>query len=88
MIDVVFTGQIKYATNSKKEVESYLAFYACSPIHLDAARLIDTKEFIMNLKRFIARGGRPRLIYSDNLKAAVKLVPFVRQDDNLSSLFD
>ena len=43
----------------------------------------------MSLKRFIARGGRPRLIYSDNaktFKAAAKWIQLVRQDESLNSL--
>ena len=92
VIGVDFAGPIKYVTKSKKEAKSYLVLYACSlsrAVHLDIVRSLDTKEFIMSLKKFIARRGRPKLIYSDNamtFKAAAKWIQLVRQDEKLNSL--
>lgn len=79
-----FAGPIKYVTKTKKEAKAYLVLYACSlarAVHLDVVSSLDTKEFI--LKRFIARRGRPKLIYSDNaktFKAAANWILLVRQD--------
>jgi hypothetical protein len=42
-------------------------------------------KFIISQKRFIARRGRPELIYSDNaatFQAAAKWVKEVREDEN------
>jgi len=92
VIGVDFAGPIKYVTKIKKEAKAYLVLYACSltrTVYLDVVRSLDTKEFIMSLKRFIARRGRPKLIYSDNaktFKAAAKWILLVRQDENLNSL--
>ena len=92
VIGVDFAGPIKYVTKSKKEAKSHLVLYTCSltrAVHLDIVRSLDTKEFIMSLKRFIARRGRPKLIYSDNamtFKAAAKWMQLVRQDEKLNSL--
>ena len=92
VIGVDFAGPIKYVTKSRKEAKAYLALYSCSltrAVHLDVVRSLDTKEFIMSLKRFIARRGRPTLIYSDNaktFKAAAKWIQLVRLDENLNSL--
>ncbi len=61
VIGVDFAGPIKYVTKSRKEAKAYLALYSCSltrAVHLDVVRSLDTKEFIMSLKRFIARRAR------------------------------
>ena len=48
-----------------------------------------TEEFIKNLKRFIARRGRPSKVYSDNGKtfvAAAKWLNKVRKDEKFNDL--
>ena len=35
-------------------------------VHLELLRSLETEEFIQSFKRFIARRGRPSLVYSDN----------------------
>jgi hypothetical protein len=45
---------------------------------------METSEFTPSLKRFIARRGRPKVIYSDNaktFKAAAKWLRKVQQDE-------
>ena len=39
---------------------------ATRALHLELATSLDTDDFLMALRRFIARRGRPRLILSDN----------------------
>ena len=56
---------------------------------MDLVKSLDTQEFIVSLKRFIARRGRPEIIYSDNatkLKAAAKWIERVREDEKLNDL--
>ena len=78
VIGVDFAGPIMYRTKSKVEKKSYLALYGCSltrGVFLDLLPSLNTEEFIISLKRFVARRGRPKLIYSDNggtFKAAAK----------------
>ena len=69
VLGVDFAGPIRYSLKSKKEANAYLALYACSltrAVHLDLVKSLTAPEFIISLKRFIARRGRPELIYSDN----------------------
>ena len=66
--------------------------YACSltrAVHLDLLKSLETSEFIGSLKRFIARRGRPEIIYSDNgstFKAAEKWLKRVQQDGRFHDL--
>ena len=39
---------------------------ATRAIHLEVAHGLDTDSFLLALRRFIGRRGRPRCIYSDN----------------------
>ena len=92
VIGVDFTGPIKYSPRAKTESKAYLALYACSlarAVHLDLLKSLETSEFIGSLKRFIARRGRPELIYSDNgstFKAAEKWLNKVQQDQRFHDL--
>ena len=58
--------------------------YACIPtraVHLETS---ETSEFIAGLERFIARRGRPEIIYSDNgssFKAKEKWLQEVQRDE-------
>ena len=78
VIGVDFAGPIRYRSRQKTESKAYLVLYACSltrGVYLDLVKSLETEEFIASLKRFIARRGRPGLIYSDNgstFKAAAK----------------
>ena len=78
VIGVDFAGPIRYRSRQKTESKAYLVLYACSltrGVFLDLVKSLETEEFIASLKRFIARRGRPGLIYSDNgstFKAAAK----------------
>ena len=69
VVGVDFAGPIKYQHRQKKEGKAYLALLACSltrAVHLELTRSLETEEFIIFLKKFIARRGRPELVYSDN----------------------
>ena len=84
---VDFAGPIRYVTRNKAERKAYLLLYGCSltrAIHLEVLKSMETSEFITSLKRFIARRGRSKLIYSDNaktFKSAAKWLGKVQQEE-------
>ena len=52
-----------------KTSKGYLCLFVCfttKALHLELATDLSTSAFILALKRFMARRGRPRMIYSDN----------------------
>ena len=69
IVGVDFAGPIKYQVTKKVEGKAYLALYACGltrGVYLDLLPSLETSKFLASLKGFIARCGRPRVIYSDN----------------------
>ena len=69
VVGVYFAGPIRYRSRPKTESKAYLALYGCSltrAVHLDLLKSLEAQEFIGSLKRFIARRGRPEVMYSDN----------------------
>ena len=51
--------------------KSYIVLYTCAvyrAIHLELVTSLTTECFFQSLRRFIARRGRPSVIYSDNGK--------------------
>ena len=86
-IGVDFAGPIKYRLTQKTEGKAYLALYACSltrGVYLDLLPSLETDKFLTSLKGFIARRGRPRVIYSDNgstFKAAADWMSKVMKDE-------
>jgi hypothetical protein len=66
--------------------------FACSltrAIHLELVTSLETEEFIACLKRFIARRGRPKVVYADNgatFQATAKWLQRVRKDEQFHSL--
>ena len=102
VVGIDFTGAIRYQSKSRKpktdkpkskkqeaESKAYVALYACSltrAVYLDLLKSLETQEFIQSLKRFIARRGRPEIIYSDNgsnLKGAEKWLEQVQSDERV-----
>ena len=87
VVGVDFAGPIRYVTRNKAERKAYLLLYGCSltrAVHLEVLKTMEASEFIASLKRFIARRGRPKLIYSDNartFKAAAKWLRKAQQDE-------
>lgn len=54
-------------TNSGNKV--YICLFTCAiyrAIHLELVSSVSTEDFILAIRRFIARRGRPSVIYSDN----------------------
>jgi hypothetical protein len=90
VIGVDFAGPIMYRTKSKVEKKSYLALYVCSltrGVLLDLLPSLNTEVFIISLKLFFARRGRPKLIYSDNggtFKAAAKWIKGAQRSEKFN----
>ena len=90
VLGVDFAGPIQYKAKGKKTKKSYLVLYGCSltrAVHLECLKSLHVSEFLTSLKRFIARRGRPRIIYSDNgatFKSAEKWLRKVYKDEELN----
>ena len=88
-VGVDFAGPIRYKSKGKKTKKSYLVLYGCSltrAVHLEVLKSLEVTEFLASFKRFVARRGRPKIIYSDNgatFKAADKWLKKVLNDEKL-----
>ena len=94
VIGTDFAGPIMYKQYKKREGKAYLAIFACSlsrAVHLELKSTLETTHFITCLKRFIARRGRPRAVYSDNGGTFIKTEKWLRQlraDEGLHGLLE
>ena len=64
------------------ESKAYIVLYACSlccALYLDLVSSLETQEFILSLKKFIARNGRPDKVYSDNGSTFVGAAGWLRK---------
>ncbi len=90
VIGVDFAGPIKYRIKANTDSKAYLILYACSltrGVYLELLRSMETDEFMRSLRGFVARRGRPRIIYSDNattFKAAAKLIDLINKDEKVN----
>ena len=53
----------------RKEVKRYGCIFTClttRAVHIKVSFTLDTDSFINALQRFVARGGQPKIIHSDN----------------------
>ena len=87
VICVDYTGSLSFKASAKKEGKAYVLLYSCSltrALYLDLLPTLESQDFTRSLKRFIARGGRPRKVYSDNggtfVVAANWLRPVMREE--------
>ena len=91
-IDVDFAVPIKFRMSNKVEAKVYICIFACSlsrTIHLELLPNLERSTFIMCLKRYITRRGRPRVVYSDNGGAFIKASKWLeqlRKDEKLRGL--
>ena len=82
-----FAGPIKYCGKGKTEEKAYIVLYSCCltrGVFLEVLPSLETGDFVKSLKRFIARRGRPSVIYSDNgstFVATAKWLKNVRHDE-------
>ena len=74
MIGIDYAGPIIYRQRGNKNGKVYILLYSCSltrAVYLDLLPDQTSDEFIISLKRAIARRGRPTKIYSDNFSTFV-----------------
>ena len=67
-VGVDFFGPLK-VKHLRKQEKRYGCLFTClvtRGVYLEAAHFLSTDSFIMCLRRFIARRGKPTVIYSDN----------------------
>ena len=85
---------MKYKEGKKSQGNTYLAIFTCSlsrAVHLELIASLETDNFIACPKQFIARRGRPRVIYSDNGGTFIKAEKWLRQlrdDERLHGLLE
>jgi len=84
-----FAGPIKNRKSLQAEGKAYLAVYACSLMRALCPEVLpnlETTTFKASLKRFVARQGRPSVIFSDNGKTfvgAAKLIKEIQKDEQV-----
>ena len=75
IVGVDYAGPISYKISTKRgDGKAYILLFACSltrAIHLELLNDQTTEGFIKSFKRFIARRGRPKKVYSDNGRSFV-----------------
>ena len=87
VLGVDYARPLIYKINKTKDGKAYILLFACSltrSIHLELLRDQTIENFIKSFKRFIARRGRPRKVYSDNGKtfvAAAKWISKIMKDE-------
>ena len=94
VIGTDFAGPIYYKRSQKREGKAYLVIFSCSlsrAVHPELVPNLETSTFLSCLKRFIARRGRPAVIYCDNGSTFVKAAKWlkqVRSDEQLQGFLD
>ena len=89
VVGVDFAGPIKFIIKGKTEGKSYLCLFACSltrGVYLELLHTLEMGEFLSCFKKFVARRGRPRVVYSDNgstFKGAASWMKKVMNDEKL-----
>lgn len=91
VVGVDYAGPSKFKATDKREGKAYLIQYACSltrALYPDLVRSMETNEFLLSLKRLIARRGRPTTIYSNNGSKFIGAAAWMRQVTNDKRLND
>ena len=94
VVGVDFAGPIRYRKGSNREGKAYIALFACSltrGVHLELLPSLETEKFLPCLKRFIARRGRPKTLYSNNRGTFVKAAKWlktVRRDEKVQGYLE
>jgi hypothetical protein len=94
VVGIDLAGPVKYKKTAKTEGRVYLAIFASSlsrAIHLELLQNLETPTFLVSLKKYIARRGHPRVIYSDNGGTFVKVSAWlkqIRKDERIRELVE
>ena len=92
VVGIDYAGPIRYQTSEKAEGKAYLLIFACAltrGVHLELLRSQETNEFIQCFKNFVARRGRPQIVYSDNgltFKAAAVWLEKSHQEERFQDM--
>ena len=92
IVGVDYAGPIIYRATPKSQGKAYILLIACSltrGIYIDVVTEMTTEEFMARLKAFIARRGRPKVIYSDNARtfqAAASRIKSILHSEKLNDL--
>ena len=65
VIGVDFAGPVYL----KGKIKAWICLFTCAvfrAVHLELVTSLSTASFLMTFRRFIARRGRPSVVYSDN----------------------
>jgi len=69
-VDYAGPIQLRLVTTCSKIItKGYIAIFVCfatKAVHIEVVTSLTTEAFLAALRRFIARRGKPKLIYSDN----------------------
>ncbi len=90
VIGVDYAGPLMYRAKNKKERKAFVLLYTCSltrAVYLELLPTLEMDEFIRSFKRFVARRGRPRKVYSNNgstFIGAANWLPKVMKDEKFS----
>ena len=76
----------RYEYSTSPPINALVSPLLTRAVHLEVLKTLELSEFLGSLKRFVARRGRPKIIYSDNgatFKAASKWQKQVHNDERL-----
>ena len=82
-----YAGPIFYRSETRKDLKAYILLFSCSvnrALYLELVPNLTTSEIIRCLRRLIARRGRPKIIYFDNVKTfkvGAKLLQKISKDE-------
>jgi hypothetical protein len=82
VLGIDYAGPITYRSSKKRIGKAYILLFACSltrAIYLELLPDQTAENCIRSLKRFVARRGRPKKIYSDNGKTFKAAANWIRK---------
>ena len=82
VIGVDFAGPLAYKVRANTEGKAYILLFACSltrAVYINIVTDMTIDQFMVCLKEFIARRGRPNKIYTDNAKTFVAASKKIRK---------
>lgn len=71
VVGVDFTGPV-YVREGEEKQKAYISLFTCAVtrgVHLELVSNMSTEKFLLAFRRFLARRGNCRVIYSDNAKS-------------------
>lgn len=97
-VGIDFAGPILIKANRLRRsptIKTYVAVYVClavKALHLEIVSELSTEAFLASFRRFVARRGTPKIIYSDNgtnfVGAANVLGKFLSETANQTAIID